>query len=508
MRKPGSGSYLSQYTPQDMDRAVRAVRERKVRSLRQAARDFGVPHATLTRRVADSCNNRKKHDGQMFLGEVLEGAIATVCRQLGEWKIPLTLMELRLLVKNYLDIGKVDSAFRENMPGRDWARNFLRRNKLSMRLVSKIKPTRAKLSKSDMEEYFENLRVSLEGIDPSNIYNFDETCMTDDPSRKKCIVRRGARRNERVTPFSKQGFSVMFCGSATGVYLPPMVVYRAKNVYDQWQAGGVQGTVYGATDSGWFNMEMFEKWFFQVYLPHVRDAQGRKALIGDNLGSHFSPKVVSACIEHDIRFVTLLPNSTHICQPLDVAVFRPLKILWRAALDAWRCESRLTGTIPKETFPVLLGRVCKQLVPANLVAGFKASGISPLDSSQVISRLAGGNSVAGREDPRDIGGAGMVDILNEAVVSLLRGYLGISEDPPAKRKGRGKKVTPGKALTSTVNQKNVIVWFCMDCSDGYDGTDSRWVVCDRCDHAFHLEHSGIQYFTRDYYDLPLESMAR
>ena len=79
--------------------------------------------------------------------------------------------------------------------------------------------------------------------------------------------------------------------------------------------------------------------FFKVYLPHVRDAQGRKALIGDNLGSHFSPKVVSACIEHDIRFVTLLLNITHICQPLDVAVFRPLKILWHAALDPWCCES-------------------------------------------------------------------------------------------------------------------------------------------------------------------------
>jgi len=115
-----------------------------------------------------------------------------------------------------------------------------------------------------------------------------------------------------VTNFSKQAFSVMFCGSAKGVYLPPTVVYKAKHVYHDWTSDGFNGAVYGATESGWFGMRTFEQWFDEIFLPHVKDIVGPKVLIGDNLSSHFSPAVVASCKEHDIRFITvpLVPNST------------------------------------------------------------------------------------------------------------------------------------------------------------------------------------------------------
>jgi len=36
----------------------------------------------------------------------------------------------------------------------------------------------------------------------------------------------------------------MFCGDAAGHFLPPMVVYKAKNVYQNWMTGGPQGKEY------------------------------------------------------------------------------------------------------------------------------------------------------------------------------------------------------------------------------------------------------------------------
>ena len=45
---------------------------------------------------------------------------------------------------------------------------------------------------------------------------------------------------------------------------------------------GIAGAVYHQTESGWFNMRIFEKWFFKVFLVHVKDEPGPKALIGDN----------------------------------------------------------------------------------------------------------------------------------------------------------------------------------------------------------------------------------
>ena len=126
---------------------------------------------------------------------------------------------------------------------------------------------------------------------------------------------------------------------------------------------GIKGAVYDSTSSGWFDMKTFEKWFREVFLKHVEGVDGPKVLIGDNLSSHFSPAVIALCKEHNIRFLTLVPSSTHLCQPLDVAVFRPMKVLWRAILTRWKVESRSRGTVPKETFPRLLDRVFHQFSP-------------------------------------------------------------------------------------------------------------------------------------------------
>ena len=310
-------------------------------------------------------------------------------------------------------------------------------------------------------------------------------------------------RVERRTVFSKQAFSVMFCGSAVGVYLPPMVVYKAKHMYTAWASDGIQGAVYGATESGWFDMASFEKWFFEVFLVHVKDLAGPKVLIGDNLSSHFSPKVIQSCIENSIRYVPLPANSTHLCQPLDVAVFRPMKTLWRATLSRWREESRFAGTIPKETFPRLLARVFAVLEDKNLVAGFKACGIVPLDREQVIKRLPGENSVKSV-----IGDVEIQNVLNEACLSVLRDHCGVGPCTSKAKGRRGKKITPGKAMgvASDVTSDVGEIWVCAFCEVEYVFDDNRWIVCEKCDRAFHLQCSGVLYRTRAYYKVDIKNM--
>ena len=74
-----------------------------------------------------------------------------------------------------------------------------------------------------------------------------------------------------------------------------MVVYKAKHTYEGWVSGGIKGAVYSSTQSGWFDMSSFEKWFFEIFLVHIKEVLGPKVLIGDNLSSHFSPAVVAVC---------------------------------------------------------------------------------------------------------------------------------------------------------------------------------------------------------------------
>jgi len=51
--------------------------------------------------------------------------------------------------------------------------------------------------------------------------------------------------------------------------------------------------------------EIFERWFFRKFVPSTEDLDGPIALIGDNLGSHFSKAVLEYCENHQIYFVCL-----------------------------------------------------------------------------------------------------------------------------------------------------------------------------------------------------------
>ena len=92
-------------------------------------------------------------------------------------------------------------------------------------------------------------------------------------------------------------------------------------------------------------------WFFKLFLPVASQMPRRKVLIGDNLGSHFSTNVIEACKTNNILFICLLPNSTHLCQPLDVAVFRALKVEWKDILNTWCHKSKSKANLPKTVFP-------------------------------------------------------------------------------------------------------------------------------------------------------------
>lgn len=253
-------------------------------------------------------------------------------------------------MKSYLDKQRVtDNRFNNNLPGIDWLKSFMKRHNLTSRLADNVKPSRAEIDAQSVNSYFDELEQTLKGIDP-NIYNYDETNVSDNPGSKQIICHHGLKRVERKIEHSKSCLSVMFCGGATGVYLPPMIVYKAKNIYAEWTRGGPGGTVYDCTPSEWFDSRCFERWFVEVFLTAMSSCPGKKCLIGDNLAAHFTPDVIKQSIENDIVFVTLIPNGTHLLQPLDVSVFRPAKIKWRNILESWRKETRIKGTLPKNHF--------------------------------------------------------------------------------------------------------------------------------------------------------------
>ena len=54
--------------------------------------------------------------------------------------------------------------------------------------------------------------------------------------------------------------------SATGQALPPMVVFFGKRFNHELSKGEVPGTLYGMSDSGWVDSELFSNWFSNHFL--------------------------------------------------------------------------------------------------------------------------------------------------------------------------------------------------------------------------------------------------
>lgn len=99
--------------------------------------------------------------------------------------------------------------------------------------------------------FFNNIETTIYEVEATNFYNYDETNITDNPGARKVIVPRNTKRVERVQEHSRTSISIMVCGNANGDLLPPMVVYKALNLYENWMEGGPPGSKYANSPSGW-----------------------------------------------------------------------------------------------------------------------------------------------------------------------------------------------------------------------------------------------------------------
>jgi hypothetical protein len=103
-----------------------------------------------------------------------------------------------------------------------------------------------------------------------------------------------------------------------------------------------------------------------MFLAHIKSlpAKDIKVIIGDNLAAHMSPYVTELCAANNVRFCFLPENSMHLLQPLDVAVFGPMKRYWREILREWKedCARRNVSytTLPKQEFPKLLKKLMQR----------------------------------------------------------------------------------------------------------------------------------------------------
>ena len=217
---------VKSYSEDTFRKCLAAAKAGKI-SLNKAQKQHGIPYGTIYNKLKGL--HTKKHGGQPALFKEVEEILVRALDKLTDWKVPFDSYDIRFLVQSYFNsIDQQSKQFKNDMPGPDCVRLFIKRHHLTKWINDNVKPARAEVTRDIIKNYFSHLEKQV--IVPLEcIYNFDKTNVIDDPGTKTVICTRGRNRVERKVSHSKTSISVMFCRNAAGEFIPSVVVYKSQN---------------------------------------------------------------------------------------------------------------------------------------------------------------------------------------------------------------------------------------------------------------------------------------
>ena len=196
---------------------------------------------------------------------------------------------------------------------------------------------------------------------------------------------------------------------------------------------------------------------FVQTLQHVHEQSGSSVdnkilLIMDNAECHMNIHAVEFAIQHGIVIVTLPPHTTDKLQPLDVSVFGPFKTYMRGQLNDYALmhpNKHITEYMLPEFASNAWNSAC---TPTNVLSGFRATGIWPINRHIFADEAFVGAQVTERPAPSENDTGGEVPNLNQELELTPVVCLSVDDDddelpPPSSDVASPDPATPGP-LTS------------------------------------------------------------
>ena len=179
------------------------------------------------------------------------------------------------------------------------------------------------------------------------------------------------------------------CICADGSVVPPLVIFKAKNVLSHWIPDSINGIwAVNCNTKGWTSNEHGLDWLERCFNPKTYDkAAGEyRLLICDGHDSHITAEFIAYCIDNRILLMILPPHSSHLTQPLDVGVFGPLKKHMATEIE----PLMRTGVARIQKLECLTAFIAaheKALSSKNILSGFRGTGIHPFLPTKVLRRV-------------------------------------------------------------------------------------------------------------------------
>ncbi|XP_035903113.1 uncharacterized protein LOC118507920 [Anopheles stephensi] len=383
--------------------------------LSDACKRFKVPRTTIQYRLSSrwqlgTCNGPKA-----ILSSVEEHLISMWIVQMQQRGFPVTRNHLLRKIADYIALNGKTTPFKDNQPGsafcsmdnasylqlvhfcftgRKWLEAFLRRNStISFRKPESVSSANSRVSECDIIGWFTSVYKWLNDNDlcdilkdPTRVFNGDETSFYMHPKTKEVLAQKGSRNVYEIEKApAKQNITVMISFNACGFAVDPHVIFPGQRLKRDILQGFPSTWGVGHSERGWMDSKNYRLYIEKVFHPCLvkKGVTFPVILFVDGHISHKSIEVADVCQSLGIILIALYPNTTHITQPADIAVFKPLKDAWRGALEQWRFENA-NQNFTLNYFGEMLQKALQQGVKTNSIkSGFRACGLYPFTPENV-----------------------------------------------------------------------------------------------------------------------------
>ncbi|OGE47182.1 hypothetical protein PENARI_c057G04216 [Penicillium arizonense] len=319
--------------------AIQAIQKQEIGAVRAAARVFDVPESTLRTRLKGSTNRAETRANGHKLTEIEEESLKKWILSMDSRGAPPRPSIVRRMANLLL-------AARGSTPttsvGQNWVANFVKRHpELSSRFSRRYDYQRAKCEDPKIiYEWFNLVQKTIlqYGIDPDDIYNFDETGFAMGLIATAKIVTRAEYYGRRVLlqPGNRAWVTTIECINASGWALPPCVIFKGKVYIESWFDGRPEDWRFEVSPNGWTSDEIGLRWLEKLFIPsNSSRTKGKyRLLILDGHGSHLTAEFDRICEKNDIIAICMPPHSSHLLQPLDISCFAVLKRAYSRLIES------------------------------------------------------------------------------------------------------------------------------------------------------------------------------
>lgn len=379
------------YTTEQMAKAIEEVR--KGEKISVAATRYGVPRITLHNKITGKSPVDCNLGPATVLSHEEENILVRWVCFMAEKHFPVTKEQLLDSVQKIISEKKLDSCpFTNNWPGKKWYSLFLKRHPdLSERTAQNLSKAREEVTEDDILRWFDVIKSYLEnkGLlevinDPERIFNSDESAFYLQPKAGRVLVRKGEKNVYTSSGDEKENLTVLVTGNAAGVLAPPMIVYPYERLPAVIANSVPKDWCIGRSDTGWMCARTFYEYITNVFNPWIEKNNIPKPVILflDGHRSHMTLHLSDSCKANEIEVISLYPNSTHLLQPMDVAVFRPLKISCQNQVKSWKIDNP-KQTMKREHFAPNFEAALRNIATDTIRNGFRKSGLFPFGPEYV-----------------------------------------------------------------------------------------------------------------------------